>query len=85
MPIIEIHGKQVHVEEGSESAKFAAEYLKKTPDNANAFFEMAHHDHTNGVAHFELPHTGENSALSHHFTLTHNGDGTYGLRTRTGF
>jgi len=39
MPIVNINGKQVHIEEGSESAKVAAEYLTKNPDNAKALFD----------------------------------------------
>jgi hypothetical protein len=87
MPIVNINGKQVHVEEGSESAKVAAEYLSKNPDNANALFEEAHHNHLTGVAHYQIPnmHTSEDAAITHHVTMIHNGDGTYTLQKRHGY
>ena len=87
MPIVTIDGKQVHVEEGSESAKVAAEYLTKNPDNAKALFEEAHHNHVTGVAHYQIPnmHRSEDSAITHHITMIHNGDGTYTLQKRHGY
>jgi hypothetical protein len=85
MSTINIDGKTVHVQEDSDSAKVAAEFLTKNPDNAKAFFDEAHRDHINNMAHFELPHTGDHPDISHHFTLIHNGDGTYNLRKRTGY
>ncbi len=85
MPIIDINGKKVHVSDDDHSAHVAAEYLKKNQDNAKAFFEMAHHDHANGVAHFEIPHSGAHPDISHHFSIVHQGDGTYSLQRRHGY
>jgi hypothetical protein len=87
MPIVNINGKQVHIEEGSESAKVAAEYLTKNPDNAKALFDEAHRNHTTGVAHYVIPnmHTGEDNVITHHITMIHNGDGTYTLQKRHGY
>ncbi|HEV7702048.1 MAG TPA: hypothetical protein VGO63_01215 [Candidatus Paceibacterota bacterium] len=87
MPIIEIHGKQVHIPEGSHSAKEAAHFLGKYKDNAEDIFEAAHHAHggLNGVTHFTLPpKPGYHGA--HEFVLRHDSDGTYHLRKKdTGF
>jgi hypothetical protein len=82
MPIIEIHGKQVHVPEGSNSAKHAVNFLNEHPNDAKAFFEAAHHDHVNGVAHFDT-----NRPAGYHgstdFTIIHNkNDGSYELRKK---
>ena len=85
MPIININGKQVHIDDDSHSAHVAAEFLSEHPDNANAFFDEAKRDLVNGVAHFELPHTAEHTDISHHFTLIHHTDGTYDLRKRIGY
>lgn len=82
---MEIKGKEVRLEQGSHSVEIAAEYLNKHPDMAEAFFDEAKHDLTNGVAHFETPHDGEHPDVSHHFTLVHHGDGSYELRKRTGY
>jgi len=84
MPIIDIHGKKVHIEEDSHSVKHAAQYLTDHADNARAFFDEAHRNITSGVAHFEIPGVGGYNG-SHHFTMLHNGDGTYTLRKRTGY
>lgn len=81
MPIIDIHGKKVNVEEDSHSAHVAAEFLKKNSDNAKAFFDETHRaDNVNHIAHFEIPHTNEHTDISHKFTLIKNSDGTYDLR-----
>jgi hypothetical protein len=85
MQTINIHGKTVKIDEDSHSSEIAAQYLSKNPNEARAFFDEAHRDHVNGVAHFELPHTTEHINTGHHFTLIHNGDGTYNLRKRTGY
>jgi hypothetical protein len=87
MPIVEIDGKKVHVEEGSESAKVAAEYLSKNPDNARALFDEAHRNHSTGIAHWELPnmHSDKDLGIAHHVTMIHNGDGTYTLQKRHGY
>jgi hypothetical protein len=85
MPIIDIHGRKVHIEEDSHSGHVAAEFLAKHPDNAQAFFDETHRDKTNGVAHFEIPHSTEHPDISHKFTLIHNGDGTYNLRKQHHF
>jgi len=85
MPIIDLLGKQVHIEEDSHSAHVAADFLSQHADNAHAFFEEADRNRTTGVAHFEIPHSSEHVDISHHFTLINNGDGTYKLRTRTGY
>jgi hypothetical protein len=81
MPIVEIHGKKVHVEEGSHSALHALKYLQHNVDNAKAIFEAAHHDHINGVSHFET-----NNPAGYHgstkFTLVHTGNGEYTLRKK---
>jgi hypothetical protein len=81
MPIVEIHGKQVHIPEGSDSAKHAVQFLTDHPDDAKAFFEAAHHDHVNGITHFET-----NRPAGYHgstdFTIIHNGDGKYELRKK---
>ena len=87
MPIIEIEGKKVHVEDGSESAKVAAEYLNKNPDNAKALFDEAHRNHSTGIAHYEIPnmHSDKDLGITHHVTMIHNGDGTYTLQKRHGY
>jgi hypothetical protein len=85
MQTVDIHGTAVHIDPDSDSAKVAAEFLTKNPDEAKAFFEEARRDLTNGVAHFEIPHTSEHTDISHHFTLIHNSDGTFNLRRRTGY
>lgn len=81
MPFIEIQGKKVHIEEGSHSAEHAVEFLTKNHEDAKAFFEAAHHDHVNGVAHFETNRPAGYTG-STEFTLIHNGDGTYNLRKK---
>lgn len=81
MPIVEIHGKQVHVEEGSHSAQHAVDFLTKHPDDAKAFFDEAHHNHETGVAHFSTSRpAGYNGSTD--FTLIHTGDGKYELRKK---
>ena len=82
MPIVEIHGKKVHVPEGSDSARHAVDYLNRYPDNAEDIFAAAHHDHINGVSHFQT-----NRPSGYHgstdFTIIHNtNDGTYQLRKK---
>jgi len=81
MPIVEIHGKQVHIPEGSDSAKHAVQFLNDHPADAKAFFDETHHDHVNGLAHFET-----NRPAGYHgsteFTLIHSGDGKYELRKK---
>jgi hypothetical protein len=88
MPIVNIAGKQVHIEEGSESAKVAAQYLSKNPDNAKALFDEAKMNYsTGGVAHYQVPnmHTSEDSGITHHITVIHHDDGTYTLQKRHGY
>lgn len=87
MPIIDLLGKKVHVEEGSHSAQVAADYLAKNPDNAKALMDEAHRNHATGVAHYVVPnmHTGQDSSITHHITMIHNGDGTYTLQKRHGY
>jgi hypothetical protein len=81
MPIIEIHGKKVHIPDGSNSAKHAVGFLKEHPDDAKAFFEAAHHDHINGVAHFETNRpSGYNGSTD--FTIIHTGHDEYALRKK---
>ncbi len=82
MPIVNIHGKQVHIPGDSDSAKHAVRFLEEHPDDAKAFFEAAHHDHVNGVAHFET-----NRPAGYHgstdFTIIHDKDkGTYELHKK---
>jgi len=88
MPIVNIAGKQVHVEDGS-SAKAAAEYLGKpeNADNAKALFDEAHRNHSTGIAHYEIPnmHSDKDLGIAHHVTMIHNGDGTYTLQKRHGY
>lgn len=85
MQPIDIHGMKVHVED-DHSAKLAAEFLKKNPDAAQAYFHEAKRiDGDAGIAHFETPHDGEHHGASHHFTLVHTGSGEYELRRRTGY
>ena len=81
MPIIDIHGQKVHIDEGSNSAKYAADYLGGLDKSeAKNFFETAHNDK---YAHFETPHHESNTNLHHNMTLEHHMDGTYSLRKRT--
>jgi len=79
MPIVDIHGKQVHIDEGSESAKHAVEYLKNHPDNARAYFDEAHRNMTTGIAHFEINRPAGYIGATK-FTLMHGEDGKYTLR-----
>jgi hypothetical protein len=81
MPIVDINGKQVHIEEGSNSAKHAVDFLTKHPNDAKAFLEAAHHDHVNGVAHFETNRpAGYNGSTE--FTIIHTGNDKYELRKK---
>ena len=81
MAIIEIHGKQVHIDDHSESAKYAAKYLENLDHGeAKNYFKTAS---TDRYSHFETPRHGTNSTLQHDMTLEHRGDGTYALRKRT--
>ena len=81
MPIVNIQGKQVTIPEGSDSALHAVKYLTDYPDNAQEAFAKAHHDHLNGIAHFET-----NRPAGYHgsteFTLIHTGDNKYELRKK---
>lgn len=80
MPTIDIHGKQVHIDGDSHSAKSAAEYLQKLDKSeAHNFFETASN---HGFSHLEVPHHYENRNIEHDMTLEHRGDGTYYLRKR---
>ncbi len=82
MPIIEIHGKKVHIPEGSNSAKHAARYLEKYKENAEDIFEAARHDRVNGVTHFQT-HKPAGYHGSTDFTVIHNrSTGEYELRKR---
>ncbi len=77
MPIIEIHGKKVHVDdEHDHSIKHAIHYLEQHPENAHAFFKEAHDNHTTGVAHFDATKPAGYNGHTR-FTLVHNSDGTY--------
>lgn len=83
MPIVEIHGKKVHIPEGSDSALHAVHYLEKNHDNAKAIFEAAHHDHVTNLTHFETNRPGGYHG-STEFTLIHNRDtGEYELRKKS--
>lgn len=81
MSLITIGDKQVHIDEGSDSAKHAVNFLSEHPDDAKAFFEAAHHNHVDGVTHFETNRPSGYQG-STNFTLIHNGDGTYNLRKK---
>jgi len=81
MPIVNIAGKQVTIPEGSDSALHAVKFLNDYKDDAKDIFEHAHHDHVNGVAHFETNHP-EDYHGSTKFTLIHTGDDKYELRKR---
>lgn len=88
MPIIDLLGKKVHIEEGSHSARVAAEYLEKNHDNAKALFDEAHkNSFAGGVAHYEIPnmHSSKDLGITHHITMIHNGDGSYTLQKRHGY
>lgn len=78
MPIVKINGKEVHIKEG-HSVDHAVKYLEANPDNAKAFFEDAHHNHTTGVAHFET-HRPAGYTGSTKFTIIHTGHDQYALR-----
>ncbi|OGI72116.1 hypothetical protein A3C60_02520 [Candidatus Nomurabacteria bacterium RIFCSPHIGHO2_02_FULL_37_45] len=83
MPIIEIHGKKVHIDGDSHSAKHAANYLKEYKENAEDIFQAARHDRINGVTHFET-HRPAGYHGSTEFTVIHNRDnGEYELRKKT--
>ena len=82
MPIIDIHGKKVHVEdEHHESLGHAIKWLGEHKSDAENAFEAAHHNHTTGLAHFDT-----NKPAGYHgtdkFSLLHNSDGTYTLRKK---
>ena len=81
MPIVNIQGKQVMVPEGSDSAQHAVKFLNEHPDDAKAFLEMAHHNHVDGIAHFETNRPAGYQG-STDFTLIHSGDGKYELRKK---
>lgn len=82
MPIVEIHGKKVHIPEGSDSAKHAVRYLTEYKDNAEDIFQAARHDHVNGVTHFKTHRPG-GYVGSTDFTLIHDKDnGNYELRKK---
>jgi len=81
MPIVNIDGKQVHYEEDSDSAKHAVNFLMEHPDDAKAFLEAAHHDHINGVTHFETNRPGGYTG-STNFTLIHTRNEKYKLRKK---
>ncbi|MEK7588405.1 MAG: hypothetical protein AAB438_01155 [Patescibacteria group bacterium] len=81
MAIIEIHGKKVHVDDDSKSAKHAADYLNKLDSSeAKNFFHTAA---TDRFSHFETPRHVSDTNLHHDMTLEHKDDGTYSLRKRT--
>ncbi len=83
MPIVDIHGKKVHIKEGSQSAHHAVEYLKKLDESeAHNYFHMAS---TNKYSHFETPRHADTikAGIEHDMTLEHQNDGTYLLRKRT--
>ena len=77
---IDIHGKTVHIEENSPSAKYAAQYLEKLdPSEASNFFKTASEE---GYSHFEAAEHYEDRHLVHDMTLEHKSDGSYYLRKR---
>ena len=81
MPIIEIHGKEVHIPEGSQSAKYAAEYLKGLDKGeAHNFFRTAEEKK---YSHFETPRHENIKDLHHNMTLEHRSGGGFELRKRT--
>jgi len=81
MPNVTIQGKQVTIPEDSDSAKHAVKFLTDHPDDAKAFLEAAHHNHTDGVTHFEINRPAGYLG-STNFTLIHTGDGKYELRKK---
>jgi hypothetical protein len=81
MPIIDINGKKVHVPGDSRSAEHAVGFLKDHPDDAKAFLEAAHHDHINGIAHFETNRPSGYTG-STEFTIIHTGHDEYELRKK---
>jgi hypothetical protein len=81
MPIVNINGKQVTIPEGSDSAQHAVKFLTEHPDDAKAFLEAAHHDHVNGITHFETNRPAGYQG-STEFTLIHTGDDKYELRKK---
>ena len=86
MQTIDIHGNTVKINEDSDSARYAVEYLNKLSDGeAEVFFDAAKRDLINHLSHFETPHDGEHHNLTHHMTLIHNSDGSYELRKKLGY
>lgn len=89
MPIIDIHGKKVHIDDDAHSAHFAAKYLIENPENAKAIFDEANKAYRNNEAgaNWVVPkaHTNEDLGVVHHSTLTEHSDGTYSLKKRHGY
>ncbi|MDE2399631.1 MAG: hypothetical protein KGL67_01305 [Patescibacteria group bacterium] len=85
MPIIDIHGKKVSIPEGSDSAKHAAHFLEKNPENAKAFFDEAklnvYTGSKTGLTHFTTNKPGGYHGATE-FTLIHTGHDQYELRKR---
>lgn len=83
MPIIEIHGTKFRIPEGSNSAKFAAEYLEKYKENMKDITDAAKHDRINGVTHFQT-HKPAGYHGATEFTVVHNKnhDGGYEFELR---
>jgi hypothetical protein len=89
MPIIDIHGKQVHIDDDAHSAHFAAKYLLDNKDNAEDLFKAANAAYRNNEtgAHFTVPkaHSNEDLGVIHHVTMIEHSDGTYTLQKRHGY
>jgi hypothetical protein len=81
MPLIDIHGHQVHIDEGSDSAKHAVHFLNEHPNDAHAFFDEAKRNLVSGVSHFEINRPAGYMG-STKFTLVHHDDGKYTLRKK---
>ena len=87
MPIIDIHGKKVHIPEDSHSAKFAADFLARNPENAKAFFDEAKLNsisgNKDGRMHFKIDHRPVGYHGEDDFTLVHVGHDEYKLHKKS--
>ncbi len=69
----------------SESAKHALAFFNEIGESGSrAFFDEARRDIINHVSHFKV-HSHDSHDTEYHLTLTHEDDGTYHLRKRTGY
>ncbi len=87
MPIIDIHGMKVKIPEGSHSAEFGAEFLKRNPENAKAFFDEAKRNsiegNKDGRMHFKVDHRPVGYHGEDDFTLIHTGHDEYELHKKS--